>query len=151
MSYRGCAGPKGSYTPVKGSKIQSLQNSVSPDLLKFLHSQPTRKGVCCHQDTDALTCANSNLLESGTKREILEIRVLGQIDEYKHSPKDSNICQTTYMKYLEESKSIRHKIEMMAASWRGNGEFIAQNFIVLYDEKVMEMDGSDGCTKLCIY
>lgn len=38
------------------------------------------KGCACHQDTDALTCANSNLLESGTKREILEIRVLCQIE-----------------------------------------------------------------------
>lgn len=38
------------------------------------------KGCACHQDTDALTCANSNLLESSTKREILEIRVLCQIE-----------------------------------------------------------------------
>ena len=42
---RGCAGPKGSYTPVKGSKFRSWQNSVSPDLLRFLQSQPTRKGM----------------------------------------------------------------------------------------------------------
>lgn len=107
MSYRGCAGPKGSYTPVKGSTLGACKILSAPIFSNSFTASLPGKGCACHQDTDALTCANSNLLESGTKREILEIRVLGQIDEYKHSPKDSNICQTTHMKYLEESKSLR--------------------------------------------
>lgn len=80
MSYRGCVGPKGSYTPVKGSKFRSLQNSVSPDLLKFLHSQPTRKGVCLSSRHRCLNMCNGIYFKAVQKGKYWKSESLCQIE-----------------------------------------------------------------------
>lgn len=68
MSYvEAGTGPKGSYTPVKGSKFRSCKILSAPIFSNsFTASLPERCKP--HQDTDARTCANSNLLEKRYKK-----------------------------------------------------------------------------------